>query len=127
MPFLQAASIYKALKLNDVTCLLHAALREESCHWAYCKLLILLHPEEILKKDSNGDLPIHIVAASKEISDEHTFVCMHCFSRRNTLTCMDFSNGDVRYSCGDCFEFESQACKLFHVDPGTLCSGVVTF
>ena len=43
--FLRAANIYRRGKTLDDSNLLHAALREESCHWAFCKLLMKLYPE----------------------------------------------------------------------------------
>jgi len=117
--FLKAANIYRMVQPYDESYLLHCALREESCHWAYCKLLTMLHPEEVLKKDSNGDLPIHIITASREVSDEETFLCMDCFTKKSTLVCMEFLNGQTSYCCRDCFEIESEACKSFYINPGT--------
>jgi len=116
--FLRAANICKMGKSYDESCLLHSALREESCHWAYCKLLLMLHPEQLLKKDANGNLPIHIATASKEMSDVDTFLCMDCFTKRNTLVRIEFLNGETRYCCDDCSEFESRTYKSFDIKPG---------
>ena len=116
--FLKAPNLCKMIKSYNETHLLHYALCRESCHWACCKLLIMLYPKEILKKDFNGNLPIHIISASKEVSDESTFLCMDCFSRKNALICMEFSNGYTTCSCESCFNFESEVHKSFDINSG---------
>ena len=83
--FLRAANLHKYNEARHDTCLLHCALREESCHWAFCKLFMKLHPEAILKRDSDGNLPIHIIAAARNLSDEESFLCTDCFSTKSKL------------------------------------------
>jgi len=121
--FLKAAYLYRNKQIascNLSNYLLHSALREESCHWSFCNLIMRLHPEQILVKDNNGNLPIHIIAASNKSSDEDTFLCTDCFMRHNELICMEYVNGDTRYCCKDCFEFEpiETIKKAFEIKPG---------
>ena len=94
------------VQLYDATHLLNSALCKESYHWAYCKFLMMLYPREAPKKDINGDLPIHIVTALRELSDEETFLCMDCFTKKSTLMCMKFLNSEMKYCCRDCFKFD---------------------
>ena len=43
---------------------------------------MMLHSGEALKKDFNGDLPIHVVTALKEVSGKETFLCMDFFYQK---------------------------------------------
>ena len=103
--FLNAINLYKKIDAKSTT-LFHTSLREESCHFSFCKLLMKLHPDQVLIKDINGNLPIHIIAASKEVSDEETFLCVDCFTTKSSLVSTEFPTGEMKYCCKECFEFE---------------------
>ena len=64
---LKAANFRNIFTSFDDTCLLHSVIREESCYWAFCKLILDLHPEQILKRDGDGNLPIHIITAARNL------------------------------------------------------------
>ena len=119
--FSKAADICKMEKTNDESSLLHSALREESCYLAFCRLIIKLHPNQVLERDSDGNLPIHVIAASREISDEETFLCMNCFMMKSVLVHAEFCNGQNMCCCEDCLHVESREsiCKSFYMSPGT--------
>jgi len=119
--FLKAASIYRNGKTFDDAYLLHWALREKSCHMAYCKFLLRMHPDQILKKDLDGNLPIHIIAASKESSDEKTFICLDCFTKGEKLSYVEFFDGESKYCCDSCLETTSEKSRKgsFSIRPGT--------
>ena len=104
--FLKAANLYRKVNTYNEHLLVHSALREESCHWAFCKLFMNLHPEQVLRRDFEGNLPIHIIAASKESSDKETLLCVDCFMSKSMLVGMEFINGDTKYCCEECFKFE---------------------
>ena len=86
--------------------LLHCAFMEKSCHWAFCRLLMELHPEQVLARDSDGNLPIHTIAAAKEKSDRDTFFCIDCCNDDSKLVSIQFLNGYFKYCCEECFESE---------------------
>ena len=77
--FLKAANLCDGRKSFDDNCSLHCAFRKDSCHWAFCKLLMRLHPEQILARDADGNLPIHVILAAKNTSDEESFLCYDCY------------------------------------------------
>ena len=105
MPFLEAANLYRRGKVLDNTCLLHCAF-QESCHWAFCKLLMILNPSQVLQRDSDGNLPIHIITACTESSDGETFICLSCFLNKGELFHVVFLNGHDTYCCYDCLRHE---------------------
>ena len=116
--------------MTDDNQLLHCTLREESCHWAFCKMLMKLHPEQMLEKDSDGNLPVHIITAAVETSDEDTFLCHDCLMKESKLVYAEFTNGDSNYCCETCLERESKKSirHSFQIKPGTQCFFVkVTF
>ena len=117
---LKAANINRHGKILNENDLLHCALREGSCHWGFCKLLAKLHPEQALQKDKDGNLPIHIIATSKDSCDEETFLCMDCFMDKSELVSIMHRNGDTKYCCDDCFECEERESiiKAFSVKSG---------
>ena len=119
--FLKAANLYRKGNTYNEQLLVHSALCEESCHWAFCKLFMNLHPEQVLQRDSEGNLPIHIIAASKESTDEETLLCVDCFLSKSTLVGVEFINGDTKYCCEECFKFEPRNIrfKSFNMRPGT--------
>ena len=104
--FLKAANLCRRGEVLDDTCLLHCAL-QESCHWAFCKLLMMLHPNSILQRDLNGNLPIHIITACGDTSDEKTFLCLDCFEIKNDLVYVELVNGRDLYCCLDCLQHET--------------------
>ena len=114
--FLKAANLYKNKACDN---LLHCALGEESCYYAYCNYILNLYPEQALKKDSHGNLPIHIICSSKELSDEETFLCLDCYSTKSYLIFVEFLNGSSKYCCKECMQFESCGIsKSFEITPG---------
>ena len=81
-----------------------------------------LHPEQLLNKDSNGDLPIHIILASTESSDEVTFSCFDCFTEQSKFLGVEYVNGESKYCCEDCLESRSEEIPIrnsFEIRPGT--------
>ena len=100
--------------------LLYCALREECCPPAFSKLLIKLHPDQVLKVDNEGNLPIHAIMACRDLSDENSFLCFDCFNQKSKLVNVDYQNGDSKYCCEDCLERESKQLikKLLNVRPG---------
>ena len=116
---LKAANLYHRSVINDHY-LLHCALREESCHGSFCILLMIMYPEQILIKDEDGNLPNHIITAAKDKSDEETFLCVDCFSKKSKLVNIEYKNDDTEYCCEDCFEFKSWdlVSKKFYISPG---------
>jgi len=119
--FLKAAYHHRRGKVLDDSYLLHCSLREETCHWAFSKLLMTLHPEQILRRDIDGNLPFQIITASSETCDENTFFCYDCFRKGNKLVYAEFINGDSKYCCQNCIERESKQSinKSFFIRPGT--------
>lgn len=80
----------------------------------------MLHPEQILRRDLDGNLPIHIAAASKDASDEETFLCVDCFSKKSKLVNVDCSNGYTKYCCETCVErVPIKISKTYCIRPGT--------
>ena len=67
--------------------LIHSACKEDACPWSFCHLYLRLYPREAMVADADGNLPIHIIAASRETSkvksvgkdeEESLLVCHHC-------------------------------------------------
>ena len=118
--FLKAVHVYRRGESLDDSNLLHCALREESCPSVFSKLLIKLHPEQVLKRDASGNLPIHIITGSRDTSDEDCFLCFDCFKRKSKLVSIEYGNGGSKYCCEDCLEMEpSQPVQyLFRMRPG---------
>ena len=118
---LNAANIHRKGKEYDGSYFLHSALREESCHWAFCKLLMKLHPNEVLQRDLEGNLPIHIICASTQLSEKETFLCIDCYMPKSPLVGMELDDGATKYCCEDCFEFEPMQpiINSFYLRPGT--------
>ena len=110
--FLKASHICKG-KIFDDDYLLHYALQEESCPWAFCKLLLAMHPSQILRRDLDGNLPLHILAACKESSDEKSFLCFDCFKKKSELVHVEFMDCGTKYCCKDCLQHESKELKEF--------------
>lgn len=79
MPFFQKAKMLiraehlgRSIKTVDLKILnmVHACIAiEQSCPPSILEFMVLLRPEELLLKDTNGQLPLHIAAA---VSDEST-------------------------------------------------------
>ena len=67
-----------------------------------------LHPEQILMRDVDENLPIHIIAAARNLSDEESILCVDCFENKQNLVHTEFLNSSADYCCEDCFEFESK-------------------
>ena len=64
---------------NDEWLAVHASCQVDACPWSFCSLLLQMHPEEAMKEDDDGNLPIHVIAsASKKLSDENTIQCCFC-------------------------------------------------
>ena len=118
--FLKAANVYRRGESLDDSNLLHCALREESCPSVFSKLLIKLHPEQVLKRGISGNLPMHIITGSRDTSDEDCFLCFDCFEKKSKLVSMEYRNGASKYCCEDCLEMEpSQPVKhSFSMRPG---------
>jgi len=114
--FLNAANLHKNIEAGSTT-LMHAALREESCHFAFCKLIMKVHPEQVLVKDIYGDLPIHVIVKSKEVTDGKTFLCMDCFMTRNKLMSIESPNNVMKYLCQECLEFDNIKSKSSCINP----------
>jgi len=104
--FLKAASLYRSGKALDDNYLLHCALKEECCHCAFCSLFMKLHPEQVFRRDLDGKLPIHIITASRNLSDENTLLCFDCFTNKTKLINVDYHNGSTKYCCEECLEYE---------------------
>ena len=120
--FLKAASLCYSGETQNDDHLLHFALCEESCHWAFCKLLMIMHPEQVLMRDKNGNLPIHIIASSKEKSDVETFLCFDCYLIKSKLVNIEYQDDDTEYCCEDCFKSKSGdlMSKAYHITPGKI-------
>merc|ERR1711982_108066 len=83
----KASILLKSVTVGDVSSssadnnwmVLHAACKIDVCPWSFCKFLLQLHPEQSMKKDKDGNLPIHIIAsASNKVSDLNTIRCFAC-------------------------------------------------
>ena len=61
----------------------------------------MLLPKYTLEKDDDGNLPIHIIITSKEVSDEENL-----FLIKNMLVYTEFEDGEIKYCCEDCFNSE---------------------
>ena len=118
--FLEAASSYRRGKSLGDAHLLHCAFQEETCPSIFCKLLLKLHPEQVLSRDSNGKLPIHLIAAAKDESDEKSFLCFDCYEKKTKLFNIYFIDGKTKYCCEDCLKFESATSisESFQITPG---------
>ena len=118
--FLKAASLHGKGESLHYGNLLHCALREEYCPLAFSTLLIKLHPEQALKRDIDGNLPIHIITGLRDMSDEDCFLCFDCFEKKSKLVSIDYPNGDGKYCCDKCLEMEpNQSIKhSFSMTPG---------
>ena len=111
--FLNAASDFLwNTKPNDSLLTLHSSLKLESCHFAFCKLILMLQPGQALIKDPDGNLPIHIILASTEIYDKETFLCTDCFSKKNELVSMECENCTSNFCCEDCFQYVSKMVEV---------------
>jgi len=119
--FLKMAYLNRRGKILDDRFLLHCSLREESCHWAFSKLIMKLHPEQMFIKDDDGNLPLQIITSSNEICDQNTFLCFDCFTKDSALIFSEFINADSKYCCQYCFERESAEpeTRAFLIRPGT--------
>ena len=118
--FLKAANLIEKGKPLEDSNLLHCAIREESCPSVFSKLLLKLHPEQALKRDTDGNLPIHIITGTRDTSDEDCFLCFDCFEHKSELVSIEYHDGDGKYCCEDCLEMESsQLIKhSFSIRPG---------
>ena len=118
--FLKTANLHYRGQALDDDHLLHFALREESCHFAFCKLLMIMHPDQLMKRDADGNLPIHIITASKEKSDVESFLCFDCYLIKSKLVNIEYKNGDTEYCCVDCFKSKSGdlMSKAYYISPG---------
>ena len=56
-----------------------------------------LHPEQVLLRDVDGNLPIHTIIASKDLSDEESFMCYDCFTTKSKLINIEYLDGDCKY------------------------------
>jgi len=64
---------------NDEWLAVHASCQVDTCPWSFCNLLLQMHPEQAMKQDDDGNLPIHIiVSVQKKLSDENTINCYFC-------------------------------------------------
>ena len=119
--FLKAANLSNDVEASADTYLLHSVIREESCHWAFCKLFINLNLEQVLLKDVDGNLPIHIVTSARNLSDEESFLCIDCFTKKSKLVHRIFLNGNTDYCCQDCSEREQRQpiSETIYIEPGT--------
>ena len=119
---LWAANFRNDSTVRGDTCLLHSAMREESCPWAFGMLLIKLHPEQVLERDANRSLPIHIIASTKNMSDESSLFCIDCCTTKSKIVHMEYLDRGTNYCCEDCFERESKQSmrKIVYIEPGKL-------
>ena len=127
--FLSAANFRQNAIACANACLVHAAMREESCHLAFCELLMKLHPEQVLGRDADGNLPIHIIASAKDLSDEKSFLCIDCSSNKSKLVHMEYLDGGTNYCCVDCLARESRQSirRAFCLEPGKLYFNKISF
>ena len=116
---LKAANVYRKIEKQDDACLLHSALREQSCHWAFCKLLMMLYPAQLLKRDVYGKLPMQIISAARDLSDEDTFMCFNCITKYSELVHAEFLNGDTRHRCEHCLKHDpnKSISEVFYIGP----------
>ena len=119
--FLRAADLHEDVEALDDTCLLHSAIREETCHWAFCKLFLSLNLGQVLQKDVDGNLPIHIATSTRNLSDEESLFCIDCSEVKSKLVSHTFLNGNTVYYCIDCSERDSRQSiiETFYIEPGT--------
>merc|ERR1712228_276039 len=103
--FLKAATIYNSsplAKKDENWMVLHSALKHQSCPRSFCKLILSLHPGQVLEKDDNGDLPIHIICGAKESNG--AFECGMCSCPPEYLIHFHIQNGANEKYCFECFE-----------------------
>ena len=83
-----------------------------------------LHPEQVLEKDDDGNVPIHIITVFRELSDIISFLCFDCFTNKSELLNIEYDNGTSKYYCLDCLEWKSKILIdiSFKIKPGKLFS-----
>ena len=78
-----------------------------------------MHLEQVLTRDANGNLPIHIITAFKEKYAE-TFLYFDCYLIKSKLVNIEYTNGDTEYCCVACFKSKSGdlMSKAYYISPG---------
>ena len=100
--FLQVASNMADDTWKDLP--VHCSFKFESVHWAYAKLILLLHPTHVLLKDKQGNLPIHIILSSDEVTDKGVLECICCSGDSNELYNVETADGGRYNFCDLCGE-----------------------
>jgi len=116
----------KQTAMDDSWLILHSAFKEDECPWSFCSFFLRLHPEQAMITDSDGNLPIHIVAAaSKDMSDEYSLTCENC-GPVEEIYYLESKNTDVAFDsyrlCLACYNSESfeDNCTVNTLKPGAL-------
>ena len=124
--FLNAASSFLQDKPADRSeFALNLFLKLEYCTFAFCKLIMMLQPEQVLQRDPEGNLPIHVILSSREACDQATFVCLDCLGLKSELVCSEDQNGIAEYCCTDCFYHDPMTLEEkepFCMRPGACCN-----
>ena len=119
--FLKAVSLYRRGKVPGDNHLLHCALQEKTCQSIFCKLILKMHPEQALRRDQSMKLPIHLITACRDVSDEESFLCFDCYTKKSKLFNIYFKDGASKYCCENCLHLEPRESisELVEIEPGT--------
>jgi len=80
----------------------HATLRVSSCPWAFFNLALKLYPEQTLKEDKVGELPLHLAAAASSLSDCEFYKCTNCHLQPINGTRYHYKANRSQVYCHDC-------------------------
>ena len=116
----------KKTAMDDSWLILHSAFKVDECPWSFCSFFLRLHPEQIMMTDSDGNLPIHIIAAaSKDVSDEYCLTCENCGPVKE-IYYLESKSSDAAFDsnrfCLECYNSKSfkENCTVNTLKPGAL-------
>ena len=67
----------------------------------FSKLLMMIYSDEIIKRDLDGNLLIHILIVVQEKSNKITFWYREYFMNKNNLMRIKFITDNTKYYCED--------------------------
>lgn len=71
---------------------LHAALCIDECPWSFCWFMLQRDPRQIQMKDESGNLPLHLVCASRTKRDEDFKSLLTLLLQRNPAAVFEVNN-----------------------------------
>merc|ERR1712232_1514354 len=75
--------------------ILHSAIKSQQCPWSFCELFLQLHPDEFISRNSEGMLPIELIAkSSKRKFYEPRLLQRSRIIHQLRMNCKDFCKED---------------------------------